>query len=487
MAKLKLLKIAWVAVALYAAGGIPMGAQTYTRLIAFDELNGANPALMSLTQGEDGSLYGTTEFGSFLGEGTIFKIAPHGLETVYSFCLEGLPCVDGSLPSAGLALVGNDSLYGTTAQGGDPNCSPPSGCGTIFKIDRQGALTTLHVFEMSDGYAPSSALIQGADGFFYGTTTGGGLSNKGTVFRMSPAGTLVVLHSFTGGDGAQPESGLVQATDGEFYGTTNQGGSDPTGCEGYGCGTVFRIKSNGEFTMLYSLCSQPNCADGALPVAGLTQGTDGNLYGTTTGEVAYGLGTIFRITLSGALTTLYSFCAQPDCTDGAIPIAGLTLGSDGTFYGTTQQGGTSGRGAAFSFTPAGALTTLYSFCSQKKCADGSYPYGGITQGTDGNLYGTTYTGGAAQNDGVIYRISVGLSPFVGFVRPYGKIGQTSNILGQALTGTTNVSFNGVPATFTVVSDTFIKATVPQRATTGYVTVTTPTGVLTSNVPFHVIH
>lgn len=486
MTKLKQPKMVWVAIVLYAAGIIPMQAQTYRRLVSFDGLNGSNPTLMSLTQGEDGNLYGTTEHGSPSLDGTIFRIGTRGLENLYSFCPQGLPCLDGSGPGAGMALSTDGSLYGTTAQRGDPNCSAPWGCGTVFKIDRQGTLTTLHTFEMSDGFGPG-ALIQGADGFFYGATSGGGANSKGTVFKMSPGGTVVVLHSFSGSDGAQPESGLVQIADGTFYGTTNQGGANPTGCGGYGCGTVFSIKSSGEFTMLYSFCSQPNCSDGAQPLAGLTQGTDGNLYGTTSGDAPdNGLGTIFRIAPSGALTTIYSFCAQPDCTDGEIPLAGLTLATDGNFYGTTQTGGTYGHGTAFSFTPAGALTTLYSFCSQKKCFDGSYPYGGITQGTDGNLYGTTYTGGADQYYGVIYSISLGLGPFVTFVQAAGKVGKTAQILGQGFGRATQVSFNGIPANFTVKANTFLEATVPPGATTGYVTVTSPTGVLTSNVPFRVL-
>ncbi|HTZ98257.1 MAG TPA: choice-of-anchor tandem repeat GloVer-containing protein [Terriglobales bacterium] len=485
MTKLKQPKMVWVAVVLYAAGSIPAQAQTYRRLVSFDGTNGSNPTIMSLTQGEDGNLYGTTNHGSPVLEGTVFRIGTRGLENLYSFCLQGLPCLDGSVPWAGMALAADGSFYGTTAQGGDPNCGS-EGCGTVFNIDRQGTLTTLHTFEMSDGFLPE-ALILGADGFFYGTASSGGANNKGTIFKMSSGGTVVVLHSFSGSDGARPGSGLVQAADGKFYGTTTYGGADPAGCDGYGCGTVFSIKSSGEFTTLYSFCSQPNCSDGAQPLSGLTQGADGNLYGTTFGDPPdFGLGTIFRITPSGALTTIYSFCVQPGCTDGEIPYAGLTLATDGNFYGTTQGGGTYGHGTAFSLTPGGTLTTLYSFCSQKKCFDGSEPYGGITQGTDGNLYGTTYTGGAAQYYGVIYRISVGLRPFVAFVRPYGKIGQISDILGQGFTGTTSVTLNGLPANFKVVSDTYLTATIPPGATTGYVTVTTPTGVLTSNVPFRVL-
>jgi uncharacterized repeat protein (TIGR03803 family) len=131
------------------------------------------------------------------------------------------------------------------------------------------------------------------------------------------------------------------------------------------------------------------------------------------------------------------------------------------------------------------LTTLHAFCSQTNCPDGVSILGGLLQATDGIFYGTTQQGGA-YNYGTVFSLSTGLGPFIALVRNSGKVGQTGGILGQGFTGTTSVSLNGVPATFTVVSDTFINATVPAGATTGYVTVTTPSGTLISNVPFHVI-
>ena len=182
-------------------------------------------------------------------------------------------------------------------------------------------------------------------------------------------------------------------------------------------------------------------------------------------------------------TTLYSFCSQPNCRDGSNPLAGLVQATNGNLYGTTSSGGEfNNNGTVFEITLKGALTTVYDFTGGP---DGSLPFAGLVQATNGNLYGATY-GAGANGVGTIFGLDEGLGPFVTFVQAAGKVGQTGPILGQGLTGTTSVSLNGTPANFTVVSDTFITATVPAGATTGYVTVTTPSGTLTSNVPFHVI-
>ncbi len=190
---------------------------------------------------------------------------------------------------------------------------------------------------------------------------------------------------------------------------------------------------------------------------------------------------------AGKFTTLYAFCSQTDCGDGANPAGPLVLGTDGNFYGTTISGGNStNSGTIFKITPQGVLTTLYDFCSQPNCADGSNPQAGLIQATDGTFYGTTTSGGGTGGPGTIFRFSTGLGPFVKLAQDSGKVGQTGYLLGQGFTGTINVSLNGTPASFTVVSDTIIRAIVPAGAGTGFVAVETPGGTLKSNVPFRVI-
>lgn len=495
-------------VALCAAASIASQAQTFNNLGNFYRAD-ANPA-SSLVQGLDGKFYGTTAVGDqgcLNGCGTVFKITPGGrITTLYSFCALS-NCADGIDPNS--VVLGTDgNFYGTTYLGG----SGSNNLGTVFKITSKGTLTTLYSFcaqpNCVDGSAPLAGLIQGSDGSLYGTTINGGANVSscivfqaggcGTVFKITPGGKLTTLYSFCAqefcSDGTTPTASLIQATDGNFYGTTSYG----SGCPGYGCGSVFRITPGGSLSTIYRFCTgYPDCSDGANPSSALVQGADGNLYGVTPRGGDRGEdGTVFRITPEGKLTTLYDFCSQSDCADGGHP-TGLSAGTDGNFYGTTADGGNitrscpSGCGTVFSITPSGALSTLHSFDG----ADGSDPYGGLLQGTDGVFYGVTAEGGRNASArcgffdtgcGTVYSLSTALDPFVAFVRPYGKVGQTGGILGQGFTGTTSVSLNGIPASFAVVSDTLIKATVPPGATTGFVTVVTPSGTLTSNVPFRVI-
>ena len=233
----------------------------------------------------------------------------------------------------------------------------------MFRVSTNGALRTLHSFIGTSGGAYPNGLVQGRDGNFYGTTRYGGLSTYsgsylgfGTVFRMSASGALTTLYSFDrglyDGDGAYPQAGLVQGGDGNLYGTTPYGGTN-------GGGTVFQISPNG---VLITLCSFTGGLGSLGPSGGLVQGSDGNFYGTISGKGAYcypggygSFGSVFKISTHGALTTLYSFTGG---VDGTNPNAGLVQGSDGSFYGTTSSGGPGGVGTVFRLTIVPAAPVL---------------------------------------------------------------------------------------------------------------------------------
>ena len=389
-----------------AATAITSPAQTLTTLVTFDGNNGANP-WAPLVQGSDGNFYGTTITGYGNPGGWLFKMTPSGnLTTLYNFCSQP-NCADGDQPFAGLIEATDGNFYGTTAEGG------ASGCGTIFKMTPQGTVTTLHSFDFTDGAYPFAPLLQASDGNLYGITTFGGANNAGTIFKTTLSGALTTIYNFCSlpgcADGqyyfAAVNTSLVQATDGNVYGTTTGGGLSPLNCGSNGCGTIFKLTLSGTFSTLYKFCSQSNCADGYTPQAGLVQATDGNFYGTTTVGGANSVGTVFQISPSGTLTTLHSF--NPS-TDGYQSYATLLQATDGNLYGTTESGGLSNSGALFKVTPSGTLTTLHLFCSLPQCADGSRPYAGLIQATDGNLYGTTAFGGSF-GDGTVFRLS-GPSP-----------------------------------------------------------------------------
>ena len=453
-------------------------------------------SLGALIQGTDGIFYGTTSYGgAYFYDGTAFSITAGGtFTTLHNFCFD-CSASGGDRPFAGLVQGTNGKFYGTTYGGGALGylCDPT--CGTLFGMTAGGTLKTLHSFDGTDGAWSYAGLVQATNGMFYGTTDGGGTSKVcssgcGTVFSMTAQGTLTTLHSFDGTDGIGPMGGLVRGTNGKFYGTTAGGGVGRACLPRQNCGTVFNITPGGIFTTLYSFCSKSDCTDGAWPNAGMIEGTDGSFYGTTYVGGAYGGGTIFRITAGGARTTLYDFCSQTKCADGDGPLAGLVQGTDGNFYGTTEYGGTvndclgyGSCGTVFSITPGGTLTTLHTFYGK----DGAYPYEALVQGTDGSFYGTTTDGGANYAGGTIFSLSVGLGPFVETQPASRRVGKPVKILGANLTGATSVTFNGTVATFSVVSSSEITTTVPTGATTGTVQVETPGGTLSSNVPFRVTH
>jgi uncharacterized repeat protein (TIGR03803 family) len=459
-------RMAWV-VLVFCAAAVSVSAQTFTTLTSFDGTNGSQPE-GQLVQGLDGNLYGTTFEGGEIntqvcgapGCGTVFSISSAGeLNTLYSFCPEP-ECTQGD-PQTGLTQGSDGNLYGTLYNGG------------IFKITPEGALTTIWT---SCGDICSGPLIQANDGSFYGTDTLSSYGN-GDAFKITPEGALTVINASLSG---YPLA-LALGADGNFYGVTADGGN-VADCPNFGgCGTVFRLTPAGVLTTLYSFTGY---SDGEDPNGPLVVATDGSLYGTTRCCPFYTGGTVFKVSPAGQLTTLHTFCSQSDCSDGAYPVNGLTQATDGNFYGTTFLGGLKadgGPGIIFRITPAGVFTILHRFGGP----DGLEPYGPLVQATDGSFYGTTY-GGGTNKLGVVFNLSLGLAPFVETLPTSRIAGGHVIILGNNLAGTTAVSFNGTTAAFNIVSDTEITATVPSGATSGFITVTGDGSTLKSNKPFHVI-
>ncbi len=276
---------------------------------------------------------------------------------------------NGAEPHARLAWGADGNLYGTTLGGGQFNF------GTVFRLTLGSNLTTLASFDGTNGAYPRAGLTQGTNGdfAFYGTASSGGASNLGTVFRITTNGALTPLVSFAGTNGANPHGDLVLRGDGSFYGTTYFGGTNDWP-KGYG--TVFRVTTNGALTTVVSFDN----TNGAEPFAGLTEGADGSLYGTTEFGGPVGFGTVFKLTASGAIPL-----ATFNGTNGALPYAGLAHRGDGSFYGTTYSGGASNLGTLFQVTSTGVLTNLVFFCG----TNGAGPLSGLARGGDGNFYGTT--------------------------------------------------------------------------------------------------
>jgi len=286
----------------------------------------------------------------------------------------------------------NDPQWsGVIAEGPDGNLYSTTnqhwtgGLGDVYSIGPTGTLTVLHNFNGTDGQAPVGGLTLATDGNFYGTTWWGGEFGNGTIFKITAGGSLTTMYSFTGGaDGGGPSAPPIQGSDGNFYGITTAGGDANDG-------TVYKITPTGAFTTLHSF----DGTDGSYPSAPLMQATDGNFYGTTLTGGTNSDGTIFRIGSSGTFDVLYNFV-------GSGSYAPLIQGSDGNFYGTESGNfSASSGGAVFQITPSGEFTVLYTFTGG---SDGQNPVAGLVQATDGNFYGTNDLGGA-NGWGVLFRIS----------------------------------------------------------------------------------
>jgi uncharacterized repeat protein (TIGR03803 family) len=381
----------------------PTGVLTTLRSFTGSGTDGSEPTA-PLIQGPDGNFYGTTAYGGTRGSGTVFRITPQGVWTNLHSFTNG---IDGALPWAALVLGTDGNFYGTTYSGGT------YGYGTIFTITSAGALTPLYSFSNgTDGGEPYAALVQGDNGNFYGTSHGAsnlypGTNSIGTVFEITPWGYLTTLYSFTNGvDGANPTAGLILGKDGKFYGAAELGGIIGWGgsigqigrilAGTQGWGTIFTLTQDGGFAPLFVFAGG---SEGQNPGAGLIQAANGLFYGVTERGGTNDDGTVFQMSADGTVTPLYSFTAK---SDGAVPIASLTQGIDGNFYGTTYEAGLSNAGAIFKITPAGALTTLHTFTNG---IDGGHSYASLVQGTNGSFYGTTTSGGSKNGYGTVFQIT----------------------------------------------------------------------------------
>ena len=351
---------------------------------------GKNPQC-TLTFGTDGAMYGTTKAGG-TNAGTVFKINTDGsgYAVLHQFSLTE----DGKSPLAGLVEGADGAMYGTTFQGGTNG----NNLGTVFRVNRDASgYAVLHSFTGigGDGSLPEAALLMASDGTFYGTTSSGEVKNFGTIFKLAGDGggyEVVRQFSNSGGDGSGPQGGLTVADNGTLFGTTRNGGSNSLGA-------VYRLMPDGSgYSVLHSFSG----LDGKAPWAGLLFGSNTMLYGTTHDGGRNNLGTVFRMNQNGSgYVVLYNFTGATG--DAGSPAAGLIEGGDGSLYGTTWAGGSAGNGTVFKLNKDGSnYVVLYSFLGSG--GDGSAPWARVVEGGDGALYGTTYYGGNL-NLGTVFKLN----------------------------------------------------------------------------------
>lgn len=424
------------------AGGV------YTELYNFDCANdGCDPLQPALlAQGEDGVLYSTLESGTSVSQdGTIMDYVPGGAETtLYRF--HG---TDGAFPQSGLTLGFDGAFYGTTSNGGT------DGKGTVFKLSG-GALTFLHDFtDGADGAYPWAPPVQTPDGNIYGVTYGG--TNPGRAYRITPGGKFSVIATLP----SQSIAPLVMGTDGNFYGTSQYGGN-------FNKGTVFRLSVKGKLKILHSF--DPS-NEGGVPVGPILIGADGKFYGTTSAGGAHSDGIVYQLAPSGAYKVLHDF---KGATEGDSSLVGLVQGSDRFLYSVMSAGGANGYGTLYRINTTG---TKFQVLHQFDNPTGAYPAATPTLHTNGTIYGSTTKGGGGENgtSGVIFSFTNGLKPFVSLQLWAGTEGTSVGILGQGFATATGLKFGNVEANYTVVSDTYMIATVPANAQTAKITVSEPGG------------
>jgi uncharacterized repeat protein (TIGR03803 family) len=461
-----------------------------TVLHTFSGTDGLGPSA-GLTLGTDGNFYGTTSGGGFQ-LGTIFKITAGGsLTTLYSFTNGA----DGSAPTAPPIQGIDGKFYGTASNGNQGK----GFYGSVYKVTSSGTFTVLHSLTFDDGAFPFAPLVQGTNGNFYGTTLQGSPNNEGTAYKITPSGEFGVLFNFDGTHGHQVAAPLVQGSDGNFYGTTVAGGTNDVG-------VVFKITPTGAITVLHSFTGS---GDGADPYGGLVQATDGNFYGTTSMATgSSGCGTIFRISSAGKFKTLYTF--PSDGSKGCNPQDTLLQHTGGILFGDTFRGGTgnNNHGVFYSLNaglPAFASLLPYSgkvgktieFLGQgfnssttvsfngtaatPTVISGTYLTAAVPSGATTGLVTVTTSSGTLKSNKK-FRVTPQIT---GFKPTSGPVGTLVTITGVSLAQTTQVTFSGVKASFKVVNDTKVTATVPSGAVTGKIAITTPGGTAVSSGVFTV--
>ena len=365
---------------------------------------------------EEGILYGTTSLGGTSNDaGVVFTLQRDGMGYALLRKFVG-DATDGAVPMGGVVKGTDGALYGTTRFGGAADK------GTIFRVQPDGSgYEVLQRFTGAGGDAaePYTGVSPGTDGAFYGTSWGGGNAYRGTVYRISPEdGEGQVLHEFAGGasDGATPYGGVIEGSDGVLYGTAVQGGTA-------NLGIIYKLNKDGSgFAILRSFVQASN--GGYYPYGRLIEGSDGLLYGTTTFGGSGGYGTIFRINRNGGSYSVFrNFLGG---NDGAYPYAGVVEGSDGLLYGVTANGGGSDRGIVFRIRRGGGdFTVLRRFTGSE---GGRNPYGRLLIGDDGVLYGTTSNGGRSDS-GMVFRVARNGSDYQSLYEFDGSSAEGINALG----------------------------------------------------------
>ena len=388
----------------------------YQRLHSFESATGDGSIPYGpVVETAPGRLHGMTSFGGTNGVGIVYTLQSDGTgyQSLRSFVGD---VVDGGVPYGGFVQDAEGTLYGTTWYGG------PSDQGTVFSLRVDGSgYEVLRYFAGGGGdpVEPYAGLALGSDGDFYGTSWLGGTGNRGTVYRMrAGTGEIEVLYHFTGGanDGEKPYGGVIEASDGVLYGTTVQGG-------GENLGILYKVNKDGSgFGILRSFVSPSN--GGFFPYAGLMEGSDGYLYGTTVSGGSAGYGTIFRIKRDGSGYSVFRNFQGGN--DGANPYGGVIEGSDGLLYGVTAFGGGSDRGTVYRIRRGGGdFSVLRRFTGSE---DGRNPYGRLLQGSDGVLYGTTSNGGRSDS-GMVFRVARNGSDYRSLYQFDGTSAQGVNALG----------------------------------------------------------